>query len=196
MCACARGRRAAVVSEPSRALARRYAKALLEVARAEGQEPASLGSELGGLVRLMEDNAALRRALLQPSLKAPARRRLVGALADAGQGSALLRRLLELLAGRDRLALLPVLAEEFARAARAAQGRVSAEAVTAVPLGVPQRAALSSALGAAVGKTVELEARVDPALLGGVLVKLGGRSYDGSVRGQLAALRARLSSGS
>ena len=196
MCARPRGRRAAVVSEPSRALARRYAKALLDVARAEGQEPASLGRELSGLVLLMEDNPALRRALLQPTLKAPARRRLVGALAEAGRGSALLRRLLELLASRDRLALLPALAEEFARASSALQGRVSAEAVTAVPLGEPQQAALSEALGAAVGKTVELDARVDPSLLGGVLVKLGGRHYDGSVRAQLAALRARLSSGS
>ncbi len=193
---CARGRRAVVVSEPSRALARRYAKALLDVARAEGQEPASLVRELSGLVRLMEDNPGLRRALLQPTLKAPARRRLVGALAEAGKGSGLLRRLLEMLASRDRLALLPALAEEFARAASALQGRVSAEAVTAVPLGEPQRAALSRALGAAVGKTVDLDTRVDPALLGGVLVKLGGRRYDGSVRGQLAALRARLSSGS
>ena len=196
MCAHASRRRVSVLKEQPRALARRYAKALLDVARAQGARPAALEQELRGLVRLIDGSFELRSALSLPTLRAEARLRLVRALAEAGKGSPLLRLLLELLAERDRLALLPALAEEFAEARNAAEGRASAEAVTAVPLAQPQRAALSSALGEAVGKTVELKARVDPALLGGVLVKLGGRTYDGSVRGRLAALRARLASGS
>jgi F-type H+-transporting ATPase subunit delta len=181
------------VSEQPRALARRYAKALFEVAGVQG---AALERELGELVSLIEGSDELRRALLGPTLRSAARRRLVEALAESGQASPLLRRLLVLLAERDRLALLPTLAEEFAETRNAREGRVSAEAVTAVPLAEPQRAALASALSKAVGKQVQLKARVDAALLGGVLVRLEGRSYDGSVRGRLAALRARLVSGS
>lgn len=190
------GSRASFVSEQPRALARRYAKALFDVAGAQGAAPAALERELAELVGLIEGSDGLRRALLGPTLRAAARRRLVDALAEAGQASPLLRRLLVLMAERDRLALLPALAEEFAEVRNARDGRVSAEAVTAVPLAAPQRATLASALGEAVGKQVQLKARVEPALLGGVLVKLGGRSYDGSVRGRLAALRARLVSGS
>ncbi len=196
MCAHAPRRRVSVLREQPRALARRYAKALLDVARSQGARPASVEQELRGLVRSIDGSPELTRVLRQPTARAEARRRLVGALAEAGQGSPLLLRLLTLMAERDRLALLPALAEEFAQARTAAEGRASAEAVTAVPLAERQRAALASALSVAVGKTVELEARVDPALLGGVLVKLGGRTYDGSVRGRLAALGARLASGS
>jgi len=70
------------------------------------------------------------------------------------------------------------------------------KAVSAVPLAEAQRAALAQALGSAVGRNVELEARVDPAVLGGVRVTVGGRTYDGTVRSRLAALRERLVSGS
>jgi F-type H+-transporting ATPase subunit delta len=191
------GRVAAAVRGQPRAIARRYAKALLEVARAQGLGvPAALHGELSSFAKSFEASPELRRALQHPTLRAEARRKVVGALAETGGASPLLRRLLDLVATRDRLELLPALAEEYAEARNAAEGRVSAEAVTAVPLADTQKAGVSSALSSAIGKAVELRTRVDPALLGGVLVKLGGRSYDGTVRGQLAALRVRLASGS
>jgi F-type H+-transporting ATPase subunit delta len=68
---------------------------------------------------------------------------------------------------------------------------VSAEAVSAVTLPEAQRRALAAALGGAV-ELVELRTRVDPALIGGLLVQAGGRTYDGTVRTHLAALRRRL----
>ena len=97
-----------------------------------------------------------------------------------------------MLAAHDRLALLPALAEEYAAAWNAAQGIVTAEAVSAAPLEPEQLNALSGALRDALGATVDLRARVDPAVLGGVLVNAGGRTYDGTVRGRLLALRRRL----
>ena len=191
------GRVAAAVRGQPRAIARRYAKALLDVARVQGPEaPAALQGELSSFARSFEASPELRQALRHPTLRADTRRKVVGALADTGGASPLLRRLLDLVATRDRLELLPALAEEYAEACNAAAGRVSAGAVTAVPLTDSLKAGLSSALSAAVGKAVELKARVDPAVLGGVLVSVGGRTYDGTVRGQLAALRARLASGS
>lgn len=187
------GRRAAAVTGPTKALARRYARALLDVARIEGGDAdAKAAAELRELAALLESNAALRATLLHPALGPEQRRRVLLAIADAGSLSPLLRRLLELLAARDRVALLPALAEAYAEVRNAAAGIVAAEAVTAQPLDAAQAAGLADAVGRATGRQVALRARVDPALLGGVLVRVGGQTYDGTVRGSLAALRARL----
>jgi F-type H+-transporting ATPase subunit delta len=69
---------------------------------------------------------------------------------------------------------------------------VAAEAVSATPLDEPQTRAVAKALGAATGRQVDLSARVDPRLLGGMLVKMEGRTYDGSVRARLTALKRTL----
>jgi F-type H+-transporting ATPase subunit delta len=184
------------VREQPRALARRYARAALDVAAAQGPTTAAaLGAELSDVVGLREQNHELRSVLQNPGLGGDVRRRvLTGILTQAG-ASPLLARLMDLLAGNDRVGLLPALAEEYAEALNQREGRVSAEAVTAVPLEEAQRSALAKALNAAIGKTVELKARVDPAVLGGVRVTMGGRTYDGTVRTRLAALRERLVSG-
>ncbi len=92
--------------------------------------------------------------------------------------------------------MLGALVEAYGEELNAAQGVVAATALSAVPLDEPQRKALTSALGDAVGKRVELASQVDPAVLGGVLVRMGGRNYDGTVRAQLDALRRRLAAGS
>jgi F-type H+-transporting ATPase subunit delta len=189
--------RGAAVKEQPRALARRYARAALDVASEQGAAvAAALAGEISALAALLEQNVELRRALLHPGLGSDPRRRvLAGIVAQAG-GSTLLARLVDLLARHDRVGLLPALAEEYGHALNQREGRVSAEALSAVPLAEPQRAALARALGSAAGKDVELKARVDPAVLGGVRVTMGGRTYDGTVRSRLAALRARLVSGS
>lgn len=190
-------RGAAVKKEQPRALARRYARAALDVAAGQGTTvAAALVGELSALAALIEGNDELRRVLLNPSLGAEPRRRLLaGILAQAG-ATPLVARLVDLLARHDRVGLLPALAEEYAAALNQREGRVSAEAVSAVPLAEAQRAALAQALGSALGRSVELKARVDPAVLGGVRVTVGGRTYDGTVRSRLAALRERLVSGS
>jgi F-type H+-transporting ATPase subunit delta len=185
---------AIVRAEP--AVARRYARALLDVARSQGAAvPHALRDELGGFARLLETDEDLGRALLHPTIATEARRRVVAAVAAGAGASPLLQRLLDVLAGHDRLELLPALAEAYTEALNAVEGRVSAQAVTAVPLAEPQRAALASALCGALGKAVELTSSVDPGVIGGVLVRVGGRTYDGTVRSRLHALRERLASG-
>jgi F-type H+-transporting ATPase subunit delta len=177
------------VSGGPRALARRYARALLDVAGREGETTAlALRDELRAFSPLVSGHAGLRRALLHPGLGAEPRRRVLAALAERAGASVLLRRLLDLLASRDRVVLLPDVAEAYAELANAARGIVSAEAVSAVALPGAQVRALAAALGGAV----ELQTRVDPGLVGGLLVRVGGRTYDGTVRTRLAALRRRL----
>jgi len=175
------------VSVVPRALARRYARALLEAA---GPGGLALRDELRAFVPLVEGHRELRRALLDPALGSEPRRRVLAAVAERAGASPLLRRLLDLLATRDRVSLLPELVEAYAEVANAAHGILSAEVVSAVPLaGAPQQR-----LATALGGEVELRCRVDPVLVGGVLVRVGGTTYDGSVRTRLAALRRRLAS--
>jgi len=177
------------VSGAPRALARRYARALLDVAAAQGRDATlALRDELRAFSGLVSEHAELQRVLRHPGLGGERRRRLLVAVAETAGATALVRRLVDLLAVRDRVALLPDVADAYAKAANAAHGVVSAEAVSAVPLGAAQRQALAAALG----ETVELRTRVEPEIGGGVLVRVGGRTYDGTVRARLAALRGRL----
>ena len=85
-----------------------------------------------------------------------------------------------------------MVAAAYAKLWNAQRGVVAAEAVSAVPLDAAQTRDVAKALGAATGREVDLPARVDPRLLGGMLVKMEGRTYDGSVRGRLLALRRTL----
>jgi F-type H+-transporting ATPase subunit delta len=181
------------VTGQEQGVARRYAKSALEVARGQGgTAPETTRTELEALARLVEQDATIRGALLGRGLSPEARRRAASAVATAAKLQPLTARLLEMLAAHDRLALLPALAVAYAAAWNTAQGVVTAEAVSATPLEPEQHQALASALAGALGAKVDLRARVDPAVLGGVLVNAGGRTYDGTVRGRLQALRRRL----
>lgn len=181
------------VTGQEQAVARRYAKAALEVARSQGgTAPETTRAEFEALARLVEQDATIRGALLGRGLSPEARRRAASAVATAAKLLPLTARLLEMLAAHDRLALLPALAVAYAAAWNTAQGIVTAEAVSATPLEPEQHQALARALGGALGAKVDLRARVDPAVLGGVLVNASGRTYDGTVRGRLQALRRRL----
>ncbi len=180
------------MSSAPRALARRYARALVEVATADGAKAVlSLRDELRGFVPQLAGHAQLKLALAHPGLGADQKRRLVLALADRAKVPPLVKRLVELLSTRDRLTLLEAVAEEYAELANAAQGVVAAEAVTAVPLAAAQKKALEAALKGSAS-SVELRERVDPSLVGGLVIRAFGRTYDGSVRTRLAALRRRL----
>lgn len=180
------------MSRPPRALARRYARALLYVAsQGEGQGVLALRDELRAFAQQLDGHPQLRRALAHPTLAAERKRRLVLALADAAKATPLLKRLLELLSSRVRLSLLPDVAEAYAELANAARGVVAAEVASAVPLAAGQAQALERALKGNAA-SVELRTRVEPALVGGLVVRAFGRTYDGSVRERLAALRRRL----
>lgn len=173
----------------SRGVARRYARALFEVADGE-KRAAAVRSELEAALAALREHADLERALLHPALAADTKKGIVAAVFQGA--SPLVVRILELLATRRRLPLLPAIVEEYARALLAASGVERAELVTATPLAAAEAERVRKALEAALGKGIELDARLDPELLGGVLVKVGGRHFDGTLRGRLAALRGRL----
>jgi F-type H+-transporting ATPase subunit delta len=173
-----------------RGAARRYARALLDVAVQQG-DPEAVRRELRETTALLAAQAELRSALLSPALPGEARKKLVEAVWGR-RASNLMARLMALLAERGRIGLLETIEESFGAMWNAHRGAVSAEAVSAVPLDEAQTRALAETLRRATGKDVELRTRTEAALLGGLVVKMAGRTYDGSVRGRLNALRARL----
>jgi F-type H+-transporting ATPase subunit delta len=105
------------------------------------------------------------------------------------------RNLILLLLRRGRIEQLPRVAAEFARLDDKRMGLIHATATTAAPLGPEERQAITARLEELTGGTVALETAVDPGILGGVVVRVGDRLIDGSVRGRLERLRNQLASG-
>ncbi len=180
----------------ARGVARRYAQALLDLAeeRAQAHE---LREALAAAQRQLAPGSELLAALDNPALPAERQQALVAAVWPAPGGSAeeLVARLLGLLVARRRVALLPAVVEAYGELWNARHGVVAARALSAAPLEAQQRQALHAALRGLTGREVDLTADVDPQLLGGVVLEMEGRVYDGSVRSRLAALRERLALG-
>jgi F-type H+-transporting ATPase subunit delta len=180
-------------------VARRYSRALLDLAKTKSQDkgettpsPEALAAELLASVELLESSPDLFRAVADPLLPTPRKKALVEAVWTKAKASPLLRRLLGLLVEQGRIELLPAIEEAFRHAWNAERGVVEAFASSAVEMNADQKTALTKALAGVSGKDVDLEWHLDPKLIGGVLVRMAGKSYDGSVRGRLKALRSRL----
>lgn len=175
----------------TRASAARYAKALFDVAITEST-PEQADKELTAFSDLVRAHADLRLALTSPAVPAAGKRAVVTQILDRLQPSSPLRKLLLLLADRDRLELLPDLVSVFHERVMEHLKIIHAEVTTAAPLAPDRVAQLQQRLGASIGRTVTLTTRVDPGLIGGMVTRIGSTVYDGSVATQLAALRQRL----
>jgi len=180
----------------SRRQARQYARSLLDVAEGRGDDEAlRIRDELRQLATLSAKHHGLRAALDARGVTLADRGRALAAIAENAGASPLLSRLLEVLATNDHLSLLPAVAEIYGELVNAARGIVPAEATGALGLTDEQERALVSALKTATGSEVELTKKVEPAVLGGLRVKMRGQTYDGTVAAQLRKLRRSLASG-
>jgi F-type H+-transporting ATPase subunit delta len=135
----------------------------------------------------------LSRALTSPAIPVTVKRDIVLAVIDAvGSVPVEVRRMMAMLAERDRLAELPELAAAFSDQLMDANRVLRADVVTAVPLSDASRAALTATLGRATGKSVTLHERVDPSIIGGVIARVGSFVYDASLTRQLDRMREQL----
>ena len=179
----------------SRGAATRYARALFDIALAEGKDPLRTQRDLGDFTRLVAGNAPLQRVLTNPAVPAARKRAVVEQLiALAGSLQPEVGKLLLLLAERDRLILLPEVAQAFDNRVMDHQKVVKAEIVSAVALSPDRVAALADGLKRATGRDVQLQARVDASIIGGAVTRIGSTVYDGSVTRQLERLRETLAS--
>lgn len=175
----------------SRTAATRYARALFEVA----QKEADLGvveSNLNAVVAVAAENPELGRVLGNRALPDSARRNIVLAVGEKLGVSAPVGKLLGLLADRRRLELLPEIAAVFTERMLEHRNVLQADVTTAAPLSAEAAQRLEASLSSATGKQITMRVTVDPALLGGVVARVGSTVYDGSVRTQLKKMRDQL----
>ena len=176
----------------ARSIARRYGRALFDVAqRADAID--QVGRDLADVSGAVSGHEQLARVLSSPAIPVPVKRAIVGALLESARElSPLVGRLLGLLADRGRLGILSEVAAAYADRVMDHARVTHAVVVSAAPLGDERRTALAAALGRATGRQVTMRESVDPALIGGLVARVGGTIFDGSVARQLERLHERL----
>ena len=165
----------------------RYASALFDLASEQGTVTA-VESDLAALSQALissEDFAALIR---NPRVSREAASGAMDGIAKLLGLSPLTQNFLGVLSGNRRLAKLPEIVRAFAAIAAAQRGELAAEVTSAHPLSEEQLTALSAKLKAREGKEVKLTASVDPAILGGLVVRIGSKQIDSSIRTRLNSL--------
>lgn len=176
-----------------RSVTRRYASALFQIALAQ-QRLDAVEADLAGLDATLRTAPQFTRVLRAPTISRARKHELLDrAFADRVQPITL--RLLHLLVDKRREEIVGSLHGEFQRLLADYRNQMAAEVTTAIPLDDALRRQLRGTLEQRTGKRIELRERVDPEILGGVVVRLGDTVLDGSIRAQLRRLRARLSWG-
>jgi len=173
-------------------IARRYARALLDVATEAGRADA-VSEQLSSFSSALAHNRELTDVLFNPAFSREQRARVVEALLKAiGPVETVLANSMRLLVDRNRLGYLPDIARLYRDMADAHAGRVRGQVTSAVPLPADTLQKLAGNLKELTQRNVVLEAKVDPSVLGGVAAQVGSVLYDGTLRTQLEALRREL----
>jgi F-type H+-transporting ATPase subunit delta len=169
-------------------LATRYSVALFELAdekHALDAVSADLAS-LGGMIAESED---LKTLIYSPLMKRAEQAKAIDAVVRAANLSELTRRFVGLVANNRRLFALPAIIKAFHKLLADKRGEMTAEVTAAHPLTEAQKAAVSDAIKRVVGGKVSIDMKVDPSLLGGLIVRVGSRMIDGSVKTKLQKLQ-------
>jgi F-type H+-transporting ATPase subunit delta len=166
----------------------RFAEAAFAVARDSNQ----LDAWLGALKQASSiyDNHAAEIFLTSPVEPADKKRAVLHQLLPGIPVE--VERFLGILAHRDRLELVPEIVAVFERLLNEHRGIAVAQVTTAIPIDERQKTLIASKLARRLGKTITIETRVDPSILGGVVAQIGDNVIDGSVRGRLERLRRTL----
>ena len=172
-------------------VARRYARALFGIGVDAGKFEA-LGDELSELASLWNQSDELRQALENPVFRPEEKRAVLKTILPKIAPTPEVQRFVLLLLDRRRIVLLPAIARAYRDLTDAQLGRVRAEVTTAQELAPATLDRVRRSLEQRTGKRVLINSTVDPDLIGGVVARVGDLVLDGSIRTQLADLRARL----
>jgi F-type H+-transporting ATPase subunit delta len=179
----------------SKAAAIRYARALFDVALKEQGNLEQIEEQLATFVDLFSQHPMLAKVLLNPAVPVPRKRAAVTELTARLQITPVLAKLLALLAERDRLVVLTDLLASYRNRLLDHRQVVRAEITTAVELSSDRVRDIETRLAHVTGKTVTVSSRVDPAIIGGLVARIGSTVYDASVTRQLEKIRNRLVDG-
>ena len=179
----------------NRTAATRYARALLDVVVKEKGDLQQIEAQLSDFVQLFKQHPTLERAMLNPAVPVPRKRAVIAELTRAAKVTPVLAKLMALLADRDRLVLLPDLLAAYRERLLDHLQVVRAEVTTAVALPADRAKAVEQSLTRMTGRTVTLQTRVDAAIIGGVIARIGSTVYDASVTRQLQRMKEKLVEG-
>ena len=177
-------------------VASRYARALSDIVfePGSGVEPYAALGQLRAVEAMLHQSTELRTILLSPAVPPSKKRAVVAQLAEPLGLAKPIRNILYILIDRRRIGSLSAIREGYEAVLDEKFGLVRADVTSAGELTDSQRASLQTQLSRLSGKQARLEFSIDPALVGGVIARIGSTVYDGSVRGELNALRTRLAS--
>lgn len=169
-------------------LAGRYATALFELADADKQLDQVAG-DLSAISQMLDESDDLNRLIRSPVISRDEQSSAMNAVLEAAEISELTRKFIGLVAQNRRLFALPAMIKGYNALLSALRGESTAEVVSAKPLTKAQLTAIGDSLKSAMGTTVTVDASVDESLLGGLIVKVGSRMVDSSLKTKLNQLR-------
>jgi F-type H+-transporting ATPase subunit delta len=172
-------------------MAGRYAAALFELAKEERQLPQA-EADLAAFRAMLDQSADLHRLVRSPVISGEDQARALGAIVDKAGFSPLTANFFKLIARNRRLFAVADMIRGFRALLARDRGEVEASVASAHPLSPKQLNALKDALRVQIGKDVQVNTRVDPALLGGLVVKVGSRMIDTSLRTKLNNLKVAM----
>ena len=179
------------MSEPasiSTGIAERYATAIFEIAK-ENKDLAGLETGINDLATALGDSAELRDLIASPLVSRAEQEAAITAIADKMGLHTILRNTLGLMAEKRRLFVIPQLVQVLRDMLADERGEVTADVASAKALTKTQMEKLSKTLSERVGKTVTINATVDESLIGGLVVKVGSKMIDSSIRSKLNSLQ-------
>jgi len=168
-----------------------YANALADVALAQGAADAAL-KQLGDFAAAFDVSAELRNFLTSPGVPRDAKHGVIEKIAGRIGAGKIIRNFLFVVADHQRSPILPEIVASFQDVIRQRQGIAEAEISSAAELSAAQKKRFAQTLERLTGKKIQAKYSLDPALLGGAVVRVGDTIYDGSVRSSLNEMRARL----
>lgn len=176
------------------AIARRYAKALVQLA-AEESAVEKFNGELSRVAALLEASPELSAIFSNPAYGIEAKKEILKDVIGKAGLSTMVGNFLQLLLDRSRIAFLPQIAASYSSFADELSGIIRPVLTSGMQLEAGQVEEIKTALARSTGKQVVLQVEVDPALIGGVVTKIGDKVYDGSVRTQLDRIEDILQKG-
>lgn len=174
-----------------RIIAKRYAKALLELAEEKGVIDKTL-ADLAGFVEAVNEVPALQKLLESPVFTPDDKKSVITALAAKMKMQKTTTRFLEYLAEADRIKLIKEVNEAFQAILADRQNRAVVKFSSAAPVSATDLTSIKKKLESITGKKVDIDAQVDPSLIGGAKAQIGSVIYDGTIKNQIDKIRIRL----
>ena len=169
-------------------VAARYAQALYDLADEKGALDA-VATDLAALQKMIADSDDFKRFIKSPIISRNDQSKAIAAIATQAQLSPLAQKFLGLLAANRRLFALPDTITGFRQILADRRGQATAQVTSAAPLTDAQTTSLIESLKKSVGRNIEIISKVDPSILGGLIVKVGSRMVDSSLKSKLNRLK-------